>query len=143
GYAIVDRTWKAGDTIEFEVPMHIQRIRPSDKIEADRGKVALRYGPVLYNIEKVDNGDVVEKQLASNAPLTTEWRPDLLNGVMVIKGKFADGSPMLAIPNYARMNREPEPPPPPPAPATPPAPGAPRPRFVPPPVVSLVWIKEA
>jgi len=143
GYALVERTWKKGDTIEFEVPMRIQRIRPSDKIEADRGKVALRYGPVLYNIEKVDNGDVVEKQLASNAPLTSEWRPDLLNGVMVIKGKFADGSPMLAIPNYARMNREPPPPPPPPAPTTPPAPGAPRPRFVPPPVVSLVWIKEA
>jgi len=26
--------------------------------------------------------------------------------VMVIKGKFADGSPMVAIPNYARMNRD-------------------------------------
>jgi hypothetical protein len=25
---------------------------------------------------------------------------------MVIQGKFADGSPMLAIPNYARINRE-------------------------------------
>jgi len=36
---------------------------------------------------------------------------DLLGGVMVIKGKFADGSPMIAIPNYARMNREPAPPP--------------------------------
>jgi hypothetical protein len=24
---------------------------------------------------------------------------------MVITGKWADGSPMLAIPNYARMNR--------------------------------------
>ena len=27
---------------------------------------------------------------------------------MVIKGKFADGSPMLAIPNYARTNRDKE-----------------------------------
>ena len=34
-----------------------------------------------------------------------EWRPDLLGGVMVITGKWQDGSPMLAIPNYARMNR--------------------------------------
>jgi len=25
--------------------------------------------------------------------------------VMVIKGKFADGSPLVAIPNYARNNR--------------------------------------
>ena len=29
----------------------------------------------------------------------------------MIKGKFADGSPMLAIPNYARTNRDPELPP--------------------------------
>ena len=27
---------------------------------------------------------------------------------MVIKGKFADGSPMIAIPNYARTNRDKE-----------------------------------
>ena len=40
------------------------------------------------------------------APLTTEWRSDLLDGVLTIKGKWADGSPLLAIPNYARNNRE-------------------------------------
>ena len=34
-----------------------------------------------------------------------EWRPDLLGGVMVISGKWEDGSPMLAVPNFARMNR--------------------------------------
>jgi hypothetical protein len=37
--------------------------------------------------------------------LTTEWRGDLLGGVMTIKGKWNDGSPLLAIPNYARENR--------------------------------------
>ena len=36
-----------------------------------------------------------------------EWRADLLNGVNVIKGTFADGAPMLAIPNFARYNRNP------------------------------------
>ena len=25
---------------------------------------------------------------------------------MTIKGKFADGTPLLAVPNYARMNRD-------------------------------------
>jgi hypothetical protein len=29
----------------------------------------------------------------------------LLGGVMTIKGKWNDGSPLLAIPNYARENR--------------------------------------
>ena len=32
---------------------------------------------------------------------------ELLGGVMAIKGRFADGSLMLAIPNFARVNRTP------------------------------------
>jgi hypothetical protein len=40
--------------------------------------------------------------------LTTEWRGDLLHGVMTIKGQWADSSPLLAIPNYARNNRNSE-----------------------------------
>jgi DUF1680 family protein len=139
GYAVIDRTWKAGDTIQLELPMRVQRIRAMDKIEADQGKVALRYGPLIYNIEKVDVGDV-EKVLPADAPLTTEWRGDLLGGVTVIKGKFADGSPMVAIPNYARMNREPAPPPRPAESA--PSPGERRERPAPPPVASVVWINE-
>ncbi|MFL6620439.1 MAG: beta-L-arabinofuranosidase domain-containing protein [Povalibacter sp.] len=105
GYAVITRTWKPDDRIELELPMPIQRVYASEKIEADHGKVALRYGPLLYNIEKVDVGDLA-KSLRSDAPLTTQWRPELLHGVRVITGEFADGSPLLAIPNYARMNRE-------------------------------------
>jgi hypothetical protein len=41
----------------------------------------------------------------SNEPLTAEWRPDLLGCIMAIVGKWQDGAPMLAVPNYARMNR--------------------------------------
>jgi DUF1680 family protein len=138
GYAVLTRTWKKGDTIQLELPMKVQRVRAVDKIEADHGKVALRYGPVVYNIEKVDVEDI-GKTLPPDAPLTTEWRGDLLEGVMVIKGTFADGTPMLAIPNYARMNREPAPPPTVAQTATPPTPGA---RPAPPPIVSVVWISE-
>jgi DUF1680 family protein len=135
GYAVINRTWKPSDRIELELPMTVQRVRASEKIEADRGKVALRYGPLVYSIENVDVGNIA-KVLPPDARLTTEWRGDLLGGVVVIKGTFADGSPMLAIPNFVRMNREPAPPP---APAVAAAPGAPRPA---PPVVSVVWINE-
>ena len=58
--------------------------------------MALRYGPLIYNVERADQPDI--NQALSTAPLTTEWRGDLLQGVMVIKGTWADGSPMLAIP---------------------------------------------
>ena len=106
GYAVIERTWKRGDKIELVLPMKVQRVTCIDEVEANRGQVALRYGPLVYNIEAVD-GNNMNGVLDPNSELTTEWHPDLLGGVMVIKGKFADGSPLLAIPNYARNNRTP------------------------------------
>ncbi|HOY57493.1 MAG TPA: glycoside hydrolase family 127 protein [Verrucomicrobiota bacterium] len=103
GYAILDRTWKAGDTVEWEVPLAVQRVVADHRIVANRGRVALRYGPLIYNIESVDQD--VNAVLPSSVPLAAEWMPDLLGGVLVIKGQFADGKPLLAIPNYARLNR--------------------------------------
>jgi DUF1680 family protein len=87
--------------------MKVQRVKCIDDVEANRGQVALRYGPLVYNIEAVD-GNNVDGVLSPDAELTTEWKPDLLGGVVVIKGQFADGSPLVAIPNYARNNRIPE-----------------------------------
>lgn len=103
GYAVVTRRWQAGDTIAFELPLAVQKIAADAKVEADRGKVALRYGPLLYNVETADQPRI-DRPL-SDAPLAAVWRPDLLGGVMAIAGTWRDGAPMLAIPNYARMNR--------------------------------------
>ncbi len=104
GYATITRPWKTGDRVELDIPMRVQRVRAIDQVEAARNKVALRYGPLIYNIELVD--EAIDKVLPPDAPLTAEWRGDLLGGVMVIKGKFADGSPLIAVPNYARVNRD-------------------------------------
>ncbi len=136
GYAVITRTWKAGDRIDLVLPMKIQRVHASDKIEDDRNKVALRYGPLMYNVEKVDQD--ITKALGPGSPLTAVWKADLLGGVMVINGTFADGSPLLAIPNFARMNREPAPPPPTPAAAG----GGPGERPAPRPATSIVWMRE-
>jgi hypothetical protein len=103
GYAVIKRTWKAGDKVDLVLPMEIQTITADGKIEAVRGRVALRYGPMIYNVEKADQPDI-DKYLGKG-PLTTDWRSDMLNGVMTIKGTWDDGTPLLAIPNYARNNR--------------------------------------
>jgi len=137
GYAVITRNWKAGDKIEVVLPMKVQRVHADERIVPDRGKVALRYGPLMYNIEQAD-GQEITKPLSPDTPLTTEWRGDLLGGVMAIKGKFADGSALTAVPNYARMNRGPAPPPPPARPA-----GVGRgPRQPDPAPTSVVWIRE-
>jgi uncharacterized protein len=141
GYAVITRTWKAGDRVELTLPMKAQRVRASEKIAANRGRVALRYGPLVYNIEKVDQD--ITKALAASVPLATEWRAELLGGVVVIKSVFSDGTPLVAVPNFARTNRDPTPPPSPERPAAPAVPGAPPPpRPAPRPATSIVWIRE-
>ncbi len=134
GYAVIARTWRAGDRIELVLPMRVQRVRASDLIAANRGRIALRYGPLVYNIEKVDQD--LTKALGASSSLATEWRGDLLGGVTVVKGAFTDGTPLVAIPNYARYNREPADAPAPAAGATPAERPAPRPP------TSIVWIRE-
>ena len=104
GYAVITRTWKAGDKIELVLPMKIQRIKGIDKIAATRGQVALRRGPLIYTAENADDQDI-ENVLGPDSALRAEWRDDLLGGVNVIKGTWADGSPLTAIPYYARNNR--------------------------------------
>ena len=68
----------------------------------------MKYGPLVYNFEAADNPQMeglALPTLKSDAPLTTEWRPELLQGVVVVKTQAVDGSPLIAIPNYARNNR--------------------------------------
>ncbi|MFO1487629.1 MAG: glycoside hydrolase family 127 protein [Verrucomicrobiota bacterium] len=103
GYAAISREWRAGDQLDLELPLAVQLVKPDERIVATRGTVALRYGPLVYNVEEVDQPKI--DQPIGQAPFVTEWRSDLLEGVLTIKGKWADGSPLLAIPNYARMNR--------------------------------------
>ncbi len=108
GYAVVTREWRAGDRIELELPMEPQRVVADDRIQADLGGIALKYGPMIYNVESADNQNI--NQQLSGQPLRAEWKPDLLGGVMVLTGTWQDGSPLTAIPNYTRMNRVGRPP---------------------------------
>jgi DUF1680 family protein len=107
GYAVITREWRAGDRIELELPLAVQRVTADPRIEATRNKVALRYGPIVYNVEHADQPRI-DLALGSG-PLTAEWRGDLLGGVMTICGRWSDGSPLTAVPNFARANRTGEP----------------------------------
>ena len=134
GYAVITRAWRAGDRVDLTLPMKVQRVTASEKIAATQGRVALRYGPLVYNIESADQD--ITQVLSPGSPLTAEWRGDLLGGVMAIKGAFANGSALLAIPNYARSNRLPAE-----APAKPQAAQGTAQRPAPRPPTSIVWIK--
>jgi DUF1680 family protein len=119
GYVAINRTWTAGDAIELNLPMPVRRIVADDRVDADRNRVALQRGPIVYAAEWPDNpnGKVRNIVLPDANSLTPEFRPDLLNGVEVIKGRAvglalqANGTvtrteqPFLAIPYATWANR--------------------------------------
>ena len=88
GYVTFDRTWKKGDTIELNVPMPIRRVTANIKVEADRNRVAIERGPMVFCAEWPDNnGKTHGLILPDNAELTSEFRKEMLGGIEVIKGK--------------------------------------------------------
>lgn len=108
GYASLTRTWKPGDSIELDLPMEIRRIEAHPAIAADRGRVALQRGPIVYCFEGVDNQDAVRRIILARDPqLKAEHRPDLLGGVTTIEGTDRSGRKILAVPYYAWDHRKP------------------------------------
>ncbi|HSO77838.1 MAG TPA: beta-L-arabinofuranosidase domain-containing protein, partial [Bacteroidales bacterium] len=105
GYIAITRDWKKGDKIDLVIPMEVQKITADEKIEANRGRVAFRYGPLIYNVEKADQADI--NQAIGAGTFKALWNPDMFNGIMTINGTWADGTPLLSIPNYLRANRLP------------------------------------
>ena len=56
GYLTIAREWKAGDVIEVNLPMPVKRIRANEAVAADKGRLAVERGPIVYCAEGVDNG---------------------------------------------------------------------------------------
>jgi DUF1680 family protein len=118
GYAVLTKTWKKGDVVEIDLPMDIKRVVANEKVKEDRGKVALQRGPIMYCAEWPDNNGMVSNiVLPDNVSLTSEYKPEMLNGVTIIKGEVSaihvnsdtDVStrtqPFMAIPYYAWAHR--------------------------------------
>ncbi|HNQ88897.1 MAG TPA: glycoside hydrolase family 127 protein [Verrucomicrobiota bacterium] len=111
GYIALRAEWKDGDRVELSLPMAIQHVTADARVAANVGRVALQYGPLVYNVESVDlppGKPLHALALAAEAPLRAEWDDALLGGVLAIRGAFADGTPLQAIPNFTRMNRLPQ-----------------------------------
>jgi uncharacterized protein len=119
GYVTITREWKSGDVIDLNLPMPVRRIIANTQVAADRGRVALQRGPLVYAAEWPDNAShkVRNLLLSDSDNLTASFEPALLNGVEVVKGKAvalaydAAGKVVrtkqefIAIPYYSWANR--------------------------------------
>lgn len=117
GYASVTRIWKKGDQIELTLPMEVKKVVAHEAVEADRGRIALEYGPIVYCFEEEDNGKVDQVLLSKDLTFAPEYKGGLLQGVVVLRSTPADvivvdgkkvsmgQKPVMAVPYYAWNHR--------------------------------------
>jgi len=57
GYVALEREWNVGDVIVLDLKMQAEFLHPHPRIDASRGAVAIRRGPVIFAIENADVPD--------------------------------------------------------------------------------------
>jgi hypothetical protein len=56
GYAVITRTWKKGDQLQFQFDMPVLQLLSRPELKQDSGRIALQRGPLVYCVEAADNG---------------------------------------------------------------------------------------
>ena len=128
-YLALKRTWKKGDQVSVEFDLRPRLVQANSRVPEDFGKVAVQLGPMIYCVEQADHlqASVFDLVINPDGTFTTEWKPDFLDGVTVIKHKgaalgeqplyrYRDQGPMraakpadiLLIPYWAWANRQPD-----------------------------------
>ncbi len=120
GYALIKREWKIGDAVTIHFSMPIQRVVAHDRVENDRGRMALERGPIVYCAEGLDQKDGTVRQLllSDDEVLQSTFEEEMLNGVQVVRGaalalRWADNEsslmrelqPLKLIPYYSWAHR--------------------------------------
>lgn len=68
GYLPISRKWKKGDTVDIEFDMPVRMVKANEKVEADRGRIAIERGPLVYCAEWPDNDYNVHTTLLNRSP---------------------------------------------------------------------------
>ena len=135
-YAEVRRAWQPGDVVRLNLPLGVRRVECHPYVAENAGRVALMRGPILYCVEQADNPSLDPRDviLSAGADFTATFEPDLLGGVVALRGQTEIVPPddgwkdrlyrtlgprlekprsqsveLTAIPYYAWANREPGP----------------------------------
>jgi DUF1680 family protein len=89
-YAEVRRSWAAGDTVEFTLPLEARLVQAHPLVEEARNQVAVARGPLVYCLESHDLPQgvrLLSVALPRQARFTPRFDRSLLGGVVVLEGK--------------------------------------------------------
>jgi uncharacterized protein len=86
GYAVIARTWHAGDIVSLDLQMPLERIYAHPAVKMDVGRVCLKRGPLIYCVEGADNPGIspIRTRLARDAKIEDRRRPDLFGGIVTL-----------------------------------------------------------
>ena len=117
GYLSISRRWKKGDTISLHLDMEPRIVKANGKVEADRGRIAVERGPIVYCAEWPDNDFDLKSFIVNQKPRFSVSPSDELYGIVKIStdaqalgfdaaGKLAPRDVRLTlIPYYAWCHR--------------------------------------
>jgi hypothetical protein len=77
GYLNITRKWKKGDKIQLHFDMEPRIVRANNKVEADRGMVAIERGPLVYCAEHPDNNFDIFSALINQEPKFTLGKAEI------------------------------------------------------------------
>jgi uncharacterized protein len=117
GFAILERTWSPGDTVSLSLPLPVRFNRAIPAVQADRDRVAITRGPLVYCAEGADNTEPVQRFFLqplpeSNATNITTYSDGVLQGIVKIElpakrisSTGIENQTLTLIPYYAWNNR--------------------------------------
>ncbi|GHT63071.1 hypothetical protein AGMMS50239_18250 [Bacteroidia bacterium] len=86
GYFAISRQWKKDDVVEVHFDMEPRVVKANDKVEADRNKISIERGPIVYCAEWADNDfNIFNVMLNQKPEIRVENKPDLLKGIHQLK----------------------------------------------------------
>lgn len=68
GYLSIDRPWRKGDKVDIHFDMEPRTVKAHSNVEADRGRIAIERGPLVYCAEWPDNNFDVLSVLVNRNP---------------------------------------------------------------------------
>jgi len=94
GYLFVRKSWVSGDAIELQFQMPIKKKYARFEVDADRGRMALMRGPLVYCLEQIDNGPELDRLIIpAEESFEAVDIKELLNEVVVLRGAALRESP--------------------------------------------------
>ena len=100
GYYSITKKWKKGEKVTLDFPMRVRKVIADEKIEDDRNKMALEYGPIVYAIEEFDNKNNFDAISISFSDKFTVKQESILGLINTLNNEN-----LKAIPYYTWSNR--------------------------------------